>query len=101
MTPGLKAVADVLETQLGSLGLRKFGEDGEPFDPTRHEAVTHVVSPDVDRLTCTEILSRGYRVGDRLLRAARVTVAGPPSPGGGVEQPAGGDGRGEHRDPPH
>ncbi len=82
MTPGLKAVADVLETQLGSLGLRTFGEEGEPFDPMWHEAVTHVVSPDADRLTCTEIMSPGYRVGDRLLRPARVTVTGPPPPPG-------------------
>jgi len=79
MSPGLKAVADVLETQLGSVGLQTFGRDGETFDPRCHEAVTHVVSPYVDRPTCTEILSSGYRVGDRLLRPARVTVTGPPS----------------------
>jgi molecular chaperone GrpE len=82
MTPGLKAVVDVLETQLGSLGLRTFGKEGEPFDPMWHEAVTHVVSPDADRLTCAEIMSPGYRVGDRLLRPARVTVTGPPPPPG-------------------
>ncbi|MGW3498423.1 nucleotide exchange factor GrpE [Streptomyces sp. NPDC001020] len=81
MSPGLKAVADVLETQLGSVGLRTFGREGEPFDPRCHEAVTHVVSPHVDRPTCTEILGSGYRVGDRLLRPARVAVTGPP-PGG-------------------
>src|SRR5262245_19082057 len=33
MTPGLKAIADVLESRLGSLGLQTFGEEGEPFDP--------------------------------------------------------------------
>ncbi|MFJ8362105.1 nucleotide exchange factor GrpE [Streptomyces sp. NPDC093984] len=81
MTPGLKAVAEVLETQLGSVGLQAFGEEGEPFDPERHEAVTHVVAPDAGGLTCTEILTPGYRVGDRLLRPARVTVTGPPPSG--------------------
>ncbi|QEV37847.1 nucleotide exchange factor GrpE [Streptomyces nodosus] len=90
--PGLKAVADVLETQLGSLGLRTFGQEGEPFDPTRHEAVTHVVSPGTDRLTCTEILSPGYRAGDRLLRAARVVVTGPPPPAGTGDAPRSHDG---------
>ncbi|MET8641434.1 nucleotide exchange factor GrpE [Streptomyces sp. NPDC004074] len=101
MTPGLKAVADVLEAQLASLGLKAFGEADEPFDPTRHEAVTHVVAPGAERLTCTEILSRGYLVGDRLLRAARVTVTGPPASGrgGGAERTAGGGGSGEQRDP--
>lgn len=97
--PGLKAVAEVLETQLGSLGLQAFGEEGEPFDPARHEAVTHVVSPDSDRLTCTEVLGLGYRVGDRLLRPARVTVTGPPPSGGpgGAERTGGKDRAGRGR----
>ncbi|MGW1161597.1 nucleotide exchange factor GrpE [Streptomyces sp. NPDC002513] len=82
--PGLKAVVDVLETQVGSLGLQAFGAEGEPFDPTRHEAVTHVVVADAEWLICTEVLSLGYRVGDRLLRPARVTVTGPPPAGGTV-----------------
>ena len=81
MTPGLKAVAEVLDTQLGSVGLQAFGKEGEPFDPEWHEAVTHVVAPDADRLTCTEILAPGYRLGERLLRPARVTVTGPPPAG--------------------
>ncbi|MEU6095241.1 nucleotide exchange factor GrpE [Streptomyces sp. NPDC047079] len=98
MTPGLQAVADVLQAQLGSLGLNAFGEEGEPFDPACHEAVTHVVVADAERLTCTGILSLGYRVGDRLLRPARVTVTGPPPAagtvaGGGAETEHGGDGR--------
>ncbi|WP_405475858.1 nucleotide exchange factor GrpE [Streptomyces sp. NBC_00009] len=76
-TPGLKAVTDLLRTQLGSLGLQSFGEEGDEFDPACHEAVTHHVSPDADRLSCTQILSPGYRLGDRLLRAAYVEVTGP------------------------
>ncbi|MEU6371038.1 nucleotide exchange factor GrpE [Streptomyces sp. NPDC046931] len=97
MSPGLRAVDDVLETQLGSLGLKVFGEVGEPFDPLCHEAVTHVVAADAESLICTEILSPGYRVGDRLLRPARVTVTGPPPAGGVVvggrtEAGHGGDG---------
>lgn len=93
MTPGLKALADVLQTQLASVGLERLGEEGEAFDPLWHEAVTHLVSPDADRLTCADILSPGYRVGGRLLRPARVTVAGPP-PFGGVR--AGDRTGGEH-----
>jgi molecular chaperone GrpE len=81
MTPGLKAVAEVLDAQLGSVGLRAFGQEGEPFDPEWHEAVTHVVALDADRLTCTEILTPGYRLGERLLRPARVKVTGPPPAG--------------------
>ncbi|MFJ5531944.1 nucleotide exchange factor GrpE [Streptomyces sp. NPDC093261] len=84
MPSGLRAVVDVLGSQLGTLGLQSFGEEGEPFDPTCHEAVTHVVAADAECLVCTEILSPGYRVGDRLLRPARVTVTGPPPAGGTV-----------------
>ncbi|MEV5012507.1 hypothetical protein AB0K75_45490, partial [Streptomyces sp. NPDC055692] len=36
------------------------------------------ISPDTDRLICTEILRRGYRLGDQLLRPAHVEVTGPP-----------------------
>ncbi|MEW2283182.1 nucleotide exchange factor GrpE [Streptomyces sp. NPDC047841] len=78
LTPGLKDIADTLRTQLGSLGLQTFGEEGEPFDPACHEAVAHQAAPGARRLVCAEILHPGYRIGDRLLRPARVTVTGPP-----------------------
>ncbi|MFB7215637.1 nucleotide exchange factor GrpE [Streptomyces sp. NPDC056255] len=78
VTGGLKAVADVLENQLAGLGLETVGMPGEPFDPTRHEAVTHELSDTVEQPTCTTVLRRGYRVGDQLLRPAQVSVAEPP-----------------------
>lgn len=74
---GLEQVAKVLETELSALGLQAFGEVGEPFDPVWHEALCHSRSAQVDRATCAEILARGYRVGDRILRPARVAVAEP------------------------
>lgn len=78
LTPGLKDIADTLRTQLGSLGLEAFGEEGEPFDPACHEAIVHHTAPGAQRLVCAEILRPGYRIGDRLLRPAHVTVTGPP-----------------------
>ncbi|WP_225097270.1 nucleotide exchange factor GrpE [Streptomyces sp. CoH27] len=80
MTPGLKEITDTLRTQLGRLGLEAFGQEGDLFDPARHEAVVHHVSPNTDRLICTEILRPGYRLGDQLLRPAHVEVTGPPPP---------------------
>ncbi|MEU0332006.1 nucleotide exchange factor GrpE [Streptomyces sp. NPDC006193] len=77
LTPGLRDVRDTLRTQLGSLGLQAFGERGEPFDPACHEAVVHRAAPGAEGLVCAEVLRPGYRVGDRLLRPARVVVAGP------------------------
>ncbi|MQA02125.1 MAG: nucleotide exchange factor GrpE [Streptosporangiales bacterium] len=71
---GFKAVADSLEKTTSGLGLERFGTEGEPFDPTVHEALTHEYSPDVEGIMCTRIYQPGYRVGTRVLRAARVAV---------------------------
>lgn len=71
------AVADQLTAALGKFGLAAFGEAGDPFDPTVHEAVSHKSSPDVTETTCVEIMRRGYMLGDRLLRPALVGVADP------------------------
>ena len=76
---GFKLVADGLETTLAKLGLQRFGEAGEPFDPTVHEAMTHALSSEVTEPTCAEIYQPGYRVGDRILRPARVAVVDPES----------------------
>jgi molecular chaperone GrpE len=76
---GFKLVADGLETTLTKLGLQRFGDAGEPFDPTQHEAMTHALSAEVIEPTCAEIYQPGYRVGDRILRPARVAVVEPES----------------------
>jgi molecular chaperone GrpE len=74
LTGAFKAVADKLVTALQRVGLEPFGHDGEPFDPSVHEAVQHNTSPDVSGPTVTAVLRRGYRFGDRVLRAALVAV---------------------------
>ncbi|MBX7269869.1 nucleotide exchange factor GrpE [Micromonospora sp. Llam7] len=71
------AVADQLTTALGKFGLTPFGEQGDPFDPTRHEAVAHQTSADVSEPTCVQVMRRGYQIGERLLRPALVAVAEP------------------------
>ena len=70
-------VADQLTAALGKFGLTPFGEKGDPFDPTRHEAVAHLTSAEVTEPTCVDILRRGYLLGERLLRPALVAVADP------------------------
>jgi len=77
---GFRRVAESLENSLAKLGLEQFGTAGELFDPNVHEALMHVISPDVEEDTCVEILQPGYRLGDRILRVARVTVAQPGDP---------------------
>ena len=74
LTGAFKAVADKLVAALQKAGLAPFGQVGEPFDPSVHEAVQHDMSPDVTGPTVTAVLRRGYRLGDRILRAALVAV---------------------------
>ncbi|WMX46264.1 nucleotide exchange factor GrpE [Streptomyces roseicoloratus] len=74
---GFKSVAESLETVAAKMGLQQFGKEGEPFDPTIHEALMHSYAPDVTETTCVAILQPGYRIGDRTIRPARVAVAEP------------------------
>lgn len=78
VTGGFQAVAGLVETHLAELGLRSFGEVGDPFDPARHEALEHRYSEAVERPVCTAVLRPGYQVGGQLLRPAEVVVAEPP-----------------------
>jgi molecular chaperone GrpE len=85
---GFKSVAESLEAATVKLGLNSYGEDGDPFDPNLHDALMHSYSPDVTETTCVRILQPGYKVGDRILRPARVAVAEPGEPD---EDEGGGD----------
>jgi molecular chaperone GrpE len=77
LTGGFKSVAESLEAAVAKLGLISYGQDGDPFDPTVHEALMHSYSAEVTEPTCVRILQPGYQVGDRILRPARVAVAEP------------------------
>ena len=74
---GFKSVADQIENAVAKIGLIKFGEAGTPFDPQIHEALMHLTSNEVSEVTATEILQKGYKYKDRVLRPARVTVTDP------------------------
>jgi molecular chaperone GrpE len=76
LTGPFKSVADKVVAVTQKLGLEPFGLEGEPFDPSVHEAVQHEAS-DVEGPTVTvvsAVLRRGYRIADRVLRPAMVTV---------------------------
>ena len=87
LSGGFKSVAESLESAASKLGLATYGEEGEPFDPMVHEALTHSYSPDVSEVTCVEIFQPGYKVGDRILRPARVAVAEPTTGPDGAPEP--------------
>ncbi|TDD55765.1 nucleotide exchange factor GrpE [Nonomuraea terrae] len=77
LTGGFAKVAESLEAAVAKLGLTPFGQKGDPFDPMVHEALMHSYSPDVTEPTAIEVLQPGYRMGERVLRPARVAVAEP------------------------
>jgi molecular chaperone GrpE len=75
---GFKAVSEQLERIVANLGLTRFGAPGDPFDPNIHEALSHIgQDPEVTVTTCQHIAKVGYRIGDRVVRAAQVLVVDP------------------------
>ena len=74
------AIAEKLDGVLQRLGLVRYGEPGEEFDPAVHEALMRTEAELAEGTTTTtvvQVLQPGYRAGDRVLRAARVAVADP------------------------
>lgn len=78
---GFKLVADELERVTAKHGVELFGEVGEEFDPTVHEALMQMPHADgeVQVATISAVMQRGVRIGERILRPARVGVAQPES----------------------
>ena len=77
---GFKAVAEQLERAVAGVGLTRFGAPGDAFDPTIHEALSHIgEDPEVTVTTCKVVAKAGYRMGERVVRAAQVLVVDPPS----------------------
>lgn len=84
----LKAFHDVLERH----GVSRVAARGERFDPAHHEAVAHVESPTHTPGTVVDEYQAGYRLRERLLRPAMVTVA--KAPARSPDDLANGEGRG-------
>lgn len=79
LTGGFKAVADEIEKICAKHGLQAYGEVGEAFDPQLHDALMQQEAPEgmeVDGPTIVTILQQGYLIDGRVLRPARVAVAG-------------------------
>lgn len=77
LTGPFEAISEKLQGVLGKYGVESFGEVGEEFDPTLHEALMHQTSADATSTTITHLIEVGYKIGDRVVRAARVAVTGP------------------------
>ena len=77
LTGPFAAIADKLDASLEKFGIERYGKVGEEFDPTVHEALMHQADPEATATTVNLVIEPGYRIGDRVVRAARVSVVGP------------------------
>ena len=74
------AIADKLEGILGRFGVTTLGAKGEEFDPVIHEALMHVeaeLPDDATTTTVVQVIQPGFKMGERVVRPARVSVADP------------------------
>jgi molecular chaperone GrpE len=75
LASGVKLVHAGVIAALGRVGIEPYSPEGERFDPQRHEAVAQQPIEGAEPGTIVEVYQRGYRLGDAVLRPARVVVA--------------------------
>ena len=78
VTTGFKMVEDQLKKSLSEQGLEELVPDGQAFDPNLHECIAHQPSAEVAEDHVIQTVRAGYRLNDRLIRAANVIVSSGP-----------------------
>ena len=79
LVEGVKMVATQFDSILARHGIEPIVAIGEPFDPSVHEAIQQMPSADHEPMTVIEEVERGFRLGERVVRPAKVIVATAPS----------------------
>lgn len=82
LTGGFKLLADELDKLATKHGLVAYGAKGDPFDPQIHDALMQAPMPGATEPTVLDVMQQGFKLKDRVLRAARVAVGMP------AEEPA-------------
>lgn len=72
---GLTMIIKQFSEIIMKTGIEEIGKKGDTFDPNLHEAVMHVSNPDFAENTVSEVLQKGYKIGDTVIRPAMVQVA--------------------------
>ena len=72
---GVEIIYTNLMDTFKKLGVEAFGEKGEEFDPNFHNGVMHIDDPELAENAIAEVFSKGYKLGDKVLRPAMVKVA--------------------------
>jgi molecular chaperone GrpE len=75
LVDGQRATLRLLDEAFNACGIREIDPAGQPFDPTKHEALSLMPAADVAPNTVLEVVQKGYELNERLLRAAKVLVA--------------------------
>lgn len=91
LVEGVELILRALEEVLERHGVTPITSAGAPFDPAHHQAMAHVESAEHAPNSVIEEHQRGYRLNDRLLRPALVTVAKGPPPERNLAKDKGGD----------
>lgn len=79
VTIGFKMVDDQLKRSLSEQGLEELMPDGDTFDPNLHECIAHQPSEEVEEDKVIQTVRAGYRLNERLIRAASVIVSSGPA----------------------
>jgi molecular chaperone GrpE len=76
LAEGIRLLHAEMSAALGRLGIEAYRPEGETFDPEQHEAMATHPADGAERGTVLEVYQQGYRIGDSVIRPARVVVAG-------------------------
>jgi molecular chaperone GrpE len=74
----LRLVRQRMVEGLAEIGVSRFGDRLDPFDPAVHQVVWYEAQPDLSEIRIDAIIKQGYRIGDQALAPAQVAVVGPP-----------------------
>lgn len=72
---GIDMIFSQLSEIIKKLGAESFGESGDDFDPNLHNAVMHIEDENEGENKVIDVFSKGYKLGDKILRPAMVKVA--------------------------
>lgn len=72
---GVEMIMSSMTETLNKCGVVAFGEVGETFDPTRHNAVMHIEDDSLGENIVESVFQKGFRIGEKVVRFAMVRVA--------------------------
>lgn len=75
LAKGIEMILKQFEDMLGKLGIEQFGQEGDAFDPALHNAVMHIDDESLGENVIAQVLEKGYKKGNKIIRFAIVKVA--------------------------